>query len=233
MYSHKKTARLAGLMYLGFGLFSAFSLAYLPSVFYVAGDASATAHNISAHQMLFRAGIICALIGAAGFMFVPLALYGLLKGVDRKLAALMVTLFAVSVPISFLNELNHVAALRLLSGAEYFSAFTKPQLDALVMVFLNLWGHGNLLAQIFWGLWLFPFGLLILKSGFLPRIMGVLLIIACFGYLASSLTQLLLPNSGHIVSMISVATGAAGELPVSLWLLLKGGSDLPTVASPA
>lgn len=227
MNSRKNTARLAGLMYLGFGLFSAFSLAYLPSVFYVSGNAEATTNNIAAHELLFRAGILSGLIGAAGFLFAPLTLHGLLKGVGKKLAALMVILFAVSVPISFLNELNHVAALRLLSGANFLSAFTKPQLDALVMVFLNLWGHGNLLAQIFWGLWLVPFGLLILKSSFLPKIMGVLLIIACFGYLASSFVQLLSPDHGHIVSMISAATGAAGELPVSLWLMIKGGRNLP------
>lgn len=228
MNSRTNTGRLAGSMYLGFGLFSAFSLAYLPSVFYVSGDAAATSHNIVTHEMLFRIGIFAALIGSAGFLFVPLTLYGLLKTVDKKLAAFMVTLFAVSVPISFLNELNHVAALKLLSGGDFLSAFAKPQLDALVVVFLNLWGHGNLLAQIFWGLWLVPFGLLVLKSGFLPKIMGVLLIIACFGYLASSFAQLLFPNSGHIASMVSAATGAAGELPVSMWLLITGGRDLQT-----
>lgn len=232
MNSRKDAGRLAGLMYLGFGLFSAFSLAYLPSIFYVSGDVAATAHNIVTHEMLFRVGIAAGLIGAAGFLFVPMTLYSLLKTVDKKLAALMVTLFAVSVPISFVNELNHIAALRLASDASLLSAFTKPQLDALATVFLNLWGHGNLLAQIFWGLWLFPFALLILKSGFLPKAIGVLLIVACFGYLAASFAELLLPVYGHAVSMISAATGAAGELPVTLWLLITGGRDIPT-ARPA
>jgi Domain of unknown function (DUF4386) len=231
MNSRKNTGRLAGLMYLGFGLFSAFSLAYLSSVFYVSGDAAATAHNIVKHELLFRIGIVAALIGAAGFLFVPITLYRLLKTVDKKLAALMVTLFAISVPISFANELNHVAALRFASGANLSSAFTKPQLDALATVFLNLWGHGNLLAQVFWGLWLFPLALLVLKSGFLPKAIGVLLIFACFGYLAASSAQLLLPVYGHTVSMISAATGAAGELPVIVWLLATGGRDIK-VARP-
>jgi Domain of unknown function (DUF4386) len=232
MNSRKNIGRLTGLLYIGFGLISAFSLAYLPTVFYVPGNVAATAQNILAHEFLFRIGIAAGLIGAAGFLFVPFTLYGLLKTVDSKLATLMVTLFAVSVPISFLNELNHIAALKLASGTNLLSAFTRPELDALATVFLNLWGHGNLLAQIFWGLWLFPLALLILKSGFLPRIMGVLLIIAGFGYLVSSVGQLLLPNSAHIVSMISAATGAAGELPVSLWLLVNGGTDIPAVADP-
>jgi hypothetical protein len=232
MNSRKNTGRLAGLLYLGFGLFSAFSLAYLPSVFYVAGDPAATAHNIVAHEMLFRIGIVAGLIGAAGFLFVPITLYSLLKTIDRKLAAIMVTLFAISVPISFMNELNHVAALRLANGTNLLFAFTKPQLDALATVFLNLWGNGNLLAQIFWGLWLFPLALLILKSGFLPKAIGILLIVACFGYLAASSAELLLPVYGHMVSMISAATGAAGEFPVIVWLLITGGRDVQT-ASPA
>lgn len=231
MTSRKTTGRLAGLLYLGFGFVSAFCLVYLPSVFYVSGDAAATAHNIVSHEMLFRVGIAAGPIYAVGFLFVPLTLYSLMKNVDGKLAALMVTLFALSVPISFLNELNHVAALRLLSGADYLSGFTKPQLEALVMVFLNLWRHGNVLAQIFWGLWLIPFGLLVLKSGFLPKFIGVLLIVACFGYLAASFTEILFPARAHLMSMISAATGAAGELPVILWLVTTGGRGLPVGAA--
>jgi hypothetical protein len=224
--STKKTARVAGLLYLVFSLPCAFSLLYVPSILIVPGDATATTHNIMASELLFRSGIVSNLIGQTGFIFVALALYRLLKGVNKKQALLMVTLFVVSVPISLLNELNQIAALTLLRGADFLSAFEKPQLDALVMVFLSLHDHGILLAEIFWGLWLFPFGVLVFKSGFLPRILGVLLIAACFGYLAESLTSFLLPSYETVVSRVAMIL-TAGELPIMLWLLIKGAKDQP------
>jgi len=229
MNSTKKAARVAGLLYLLMSIPGGFSLLYVPSVVIVSGDASATTHNIVASELLFRAGIVSGLIAQAGFIFVAMALYRLLKGVNKKQASLMVTLIVVSVPISFLNELNQIAALTLSKGANFLSAFEKPQLDALVMVFLSLYDHGNLVAQIFWGLWLIPFGVLVFKSGFLPRILGVLLIAACFGYLASSFTFLLLPAYGHIVSRFAMVL-TLGELPIMLWLLIKGANDQPLEA---
>jgi hypothetical protein len=226
--SRKKTARLAGLLYFVFSLFGFFSLMYVPSKIFVAGDAAATARNIAAHELLFRAGIMGNLIGSIGFIFVALALYELLKEVNKRQAVLMVTLIVISLPISLLNEVSHLAALKLLSGANYLSAFTKPQLDAVVMVFHGLWGQGMLVAGIFWGLWLFPFGVLVYKSGFLPRIIGVLLIIAGFGYLAGSLTSLLFPTYASAVSRVANIL-TAGELPIILWLLIMGAKDQPLV----
>lgn len=226
MNSTKKTARVAGLLYLLMSIPGGFSLLYVPSVLIVPGDAAATANKIQTSELLFRIGIVSELICATGFIFVALALYRLLKGVDKTQASLMVTLFVVSVPISFLNVLNEIAALTLLSGANFLSVFDPRQLDALVMVFLRLHNHGILLAQIFWGLWLFPFGILVMRSGFLPRILGVLLIAACFGYLASSFTFLLVPAYGHIVSRFAMVL-TLGELPIILWLLIKGAKDQP------
>ncbi len=227
MNSTEKTARVAGLLYLLMSIAAGFSLVYVPSVLIVPGDATATTHNIMASELLFRSGIVSGLIGQTGFIFVALTLYRLLKGVDKTQASLMVTLWVVSVPISFLNELNQIAALTLSSGAHFLSAFAKPQLDALVMVFLSLYSDGNVLAQIFWGLWLFPFGVLVFRSGFLPRILGVFLIIACFAYVASSLTFLLLPAYGDIVFRFAAVLGGLGELPTMLWLLIKGAKDQP------
>lgn len=232
VYSTKKTARVAGLLYLVFSIPGFFGLIYVPSVLIVRGDATATANKIMASESLFRAGIAGNVVGQIGFIFVALALYRLFKGVDKTHASLMVTLIVVSVPISLLNELNQLAALILLRGTNFLSVFDKRQLDAMVMVFLSLYDHGNLLAEIFWGLWLFPFGLLIYRSGFLPRILGILLILAGFGYVVDSFTSLLLlPGHGHIVFQI---TGVleAGELPIMFWLLIMGAKDQP-LAHPA
>jgi hypothetical protein len=218
-------ARLAGFLYLVLGLPGFFSLMYVPMAIMASGDAAATARNIMTHERLFRIGIVSNLISQTGFIFVTLALYRLLRDVAKDLASLMVLLFVISVPISYVNELNQVAGLSLLSGTGYLSAFEKPQLDALQMVFHGLYNHGNLLAQIFWGLWLFPLGILVYRSGFLPRILGVLLIVACFGYLAGSLTFLLWPAYGPSVSNLAVGLGGLGEGAFMLWLLIMGAKE--------
>jgi len=234
MNSTKKAARLAGLLYFLSGLPAPFSLLYIPSAFMVMGDATAataTANRIRASELLFRAGIVAELISATIFIFAGLALYHLLKGVNKKHALLMLILVLVSVPVSFLNELNRIAALMLLSGSNFLSVFDQRQLDALVMAFLHLHGSGVLLAQIFWGLWLFPFGVLVFKSGFLPRILGVLLMIACCGYVASSFTSLLFPAYGHIAFHFAAVFGGIGEGSTMLWLLIKGAKDRPIAES--
>src|SRR6266853_1661269 len=179
MSSAKNPGRFAGLLYLLTSIPGAFALIYVPSKLIVDGNAAATANNISASETLFRLGIAAQLISQAGFIFVALALYDLLKGVNRRHASLMVTLIVVSIPIAFLNELNSIAALVLVRGADFLSIFEKPLREALAMQFLNLHNRGLGLVAIFWGLWLFPLGLLVYRSGFVPRILGVLLMVNC------------------------------------------------------
>ena len=106
----------------------------------------------------------------------------------------MVLLIVVSVPIAFLNEVNSIAALVLVRGADFLSIFDKPQREALAMLFLNLHHYGIIVAEIFWGLWLFPLGLLVYRSRFLPRFLGVWLILAGFAWVILSLTGVLLPQ---------------------------------------
>ena len=143
----------------------------------------------------------------------------------------MVILVVVSVPIAFLNELNAIAALVLVRGADFLSLFDKPQRDTLAMLFLNLYGGGIHVAEIFWGLWLFPLGMLVYRSGFLPRILGVLLILPCFAYLVNGFTRLVLPGYAHVVyQWINPLLNA--ELLFLLWLLIKGANPKP-LASPA
>ncbi|HEY9418648.1 MAG TPA: DUF4386 domain-containing protein [Candidatus Udaeobacter sp.] len=221
MNSTKKQARVAGLLYLLASIIGFFCLAYVPGKLIVSGDATATANRIRASETLLRLGIASELIAFTIFIFVVLALYRLFKAVSEKHAVAMATLLLISIPISLLNLLNEIAALVLVSGVSFLSAFEKGQLDALAYMFLRLHGQGFIVAQIFWGLWLFPFGILVIRSGFIPRFLGYLLFIAASGYLASSFTSLLLPSYRHLVDQFAMLL-EAGELPIIFWLLIWG-----------
>jgi hypothetical protein len=199
---------------------------YVPSKLIVHGNATATASNIAASETLFRLGIAAQLIGQAGFIFVALALYDLLKRVNQRHASLMLGLIVLSIPIAFLNELNAIAALVLVRGAGFLSILEKPQRDALAMLFLNLHGHGFDVAEIFWGLWLFPLGLLVYRSRFLPRFLGVWLAIGGFAYVILSLTGILLPQYQDKVFTFS-QPAFFGEVALMLWLLIKGAKPEP------
>src|SRR6195256_5288237 len=223
MTSTRNPGRFAGLLYVLMSIPGAFALIYVPSKLIVHGNATATANNVAASEMLFRLGIAAELIGQAGFIFVALALYDLLKGVNQRRASLMVTLIVVSIPIAFLNELNAIAALVLVRGADFLSMFEKPQRDALAMLFLNLHHHGFVVAEIFWGLWLFPLGLLVYRSRFLPRFLGVWLALAGVAWIILSLTAIVLPqNQDKVYSYAQPAF--FGEIAFMLWLLIKGAT---------
>jgi hypothetical protein len=227
MNSTKKQARIAGLLYLLASIIGFFCLAYVPGKLIVSRDATATANHVRASETLLRFGIASELIAFTIFIFVALALYRLFKAVSERHAVAMATLLLVSIPLSLLNVLNEIAALVLVSGAGFLSAFEKGQLDALAYLFLRLHGQGFVVAEIFWGLWLFPFGVLVIRSGFIPRFLGVLLFIAGSGYLASSFTSLLLPSYGHLVDQFTMVL-TAGELPIIFWLLIWGAKDQPS-----
>jgi Domain of unknown function (DUF4386) len=197
------------------------------------GNSSATANNIAAHETLFRLGILSDLFTATMDIFLTLALYRLFKAVDEGLARLMVILGALMVtPIYFLNTINDAAALLLARGAGFLSVFDKPQRDALVMVFLRMHGQGILANEIFWGLWLFPFGLLVYRSRFLPRVLGVWLMLNCFAYLATSITGMLRPQYEQRVSNW-VFPVMLGELAIMLWLIIMGAKERQPVATVA
>jgi hypothetical protein len=214
--SINRTARLAGGLYLAIMPFSAFGILYVPSVLLVPGDAATTSRNIIASEWLFRSGTVSHLIGQIIFIFLVLALYRLLKPVNKDHAVLMVVLALLGIPIAFLNEVNHLAALRLLSSADD-GAFTSTQLHAQAMLFLDMRRSGILVAQVFWGLWLLPLGFLVFRSGFLPKLLGILLVIGGVGYLLDSGTQLLFPGLPTISQFTFI-----GELLLPLWLLIKG-----------
>ena len=222
MDTKKKNARIAGLLYLLMGITGAFGIMYVPANIIVVGDATATANNIAESELLFRLSMISNLISQAIFVFLVLSLNRLLKEVNPKYAKLMVSFVTVSVPISFLNILNLVAADILVSGADYLSVFDTNQLNAFALLFLNLYEHGIYIVGIFWGLWLYPFGMLIIKSKFIPKIIGIFLVIGCFAYLTDSFISLMYPEYKEIVSLIIMLPLALGEFSIIFWLLIKG-----------
>ncbi len=231
MTSLSKNARIAGLLYLTL-LAAPLRLIYIPNKLFVSGNASATADNIAAHETLFRLGIVGELFTATMTIFLTLALYRLFKEVDEHMARLVVILGALMVtPIYFLNTINDAAALLFARGADFLSVFDKPQRDALAMMFLRLHGHGVLVNEIFWGLWLFPFGLLVYRSRFFPRILGIWLMINCFAYLAETVTGLLWPQYETAVSNWAFPV-MFGELAMMLWLITMGARERQPSSGP-
>jgi hypothetical protein len=216
--SIQKTARLTGFLYFLLIPFGVFGMLYVPATLFVPGDISTTVSNILGNQQLFRFSIFSALVTQVIQIFVVLYLYKVLKPAGKNIAALMVVFILVAVPIAMLNELNQFAVLLLLNGSDSLAFFTTEQVHALVALFIDLREHGIFIAQIFWGLWLFPMGYLIIKSGFLPKLIGALLIVAGFGYLIDSFMVFFVPDFGITFSEFTFL----GELLITLWLLIKG-----------
>ena len=219
--SQQKAVTLLRIMYPIWAIVGLFSVMYVPATLIVPGDAATTANNIMDNDLLFRMGIVGSLITQLIFILVVLVLYKLFRPVNKDHTWLMVMFALVGVPIAMLNTLNRVAALMLLNGADYLNVFGADQLHAQMMLFLNLNEQGVFIASIFWGLWLFPLGYLIYKSGYFPRIFGVLMTIAGFGYLLGSFVHFLLPDYEAISSVLEVMT--IGETIFMAWVLLKGG----------
>jgi hypothetical protein len=220
-----KNARAAGFLYILASAIGVVRLLYIPSALIVSGNASATADNLVAHESLFRLGIVCYLVGGAVWLFVPLALYRLLKGVDQTLAVLMVILGSLmQVPTYFFNTVTDVAALMFASGADFLAVFDKPQREAFALLSLKLHHQLDLANMMFAGLWLLPFGLLVYRSRFLPRVLGIWLIAACFPYVALSISGFLVPGSEDKIFTLGQPL-MWGELATMLWLVIIGARE--------
>ena len=232
MHPTDKAARIAGAVYLSMILTAPFSLIYVPGKLIVRGNAAATADNLLTHETMFRLSILGDLVGQVIFICLAIALYRLLNSVNKIWAGTMVAFVLVSAAIGFLNTLNNIAALILFHGDDFLAVIDKPQRDALAMLFVRLHSHGHFINEIFWGLWLFPFGLLVFQSGFLPRILGVWLMINCFGWLALSIMALFFPTYYDAAFRMAQPV-LFGELAIMLWLLIKGAKVQPAAAAAA
>lgn len=226
MASNKKTGRIAGLLYLGVVLTGLFSLMYVPGELIVWKNATLTYQNIASSDSLFRLWIVGGLLCYTFFLFLPLVLYRLLKPVNENYAKLMVLLAVISVPIFFLNAQNLFTVHSLVNGANNHLGFPAEQIQSQVMLYLKQYDNGLTIVHIFSGLWLFPFGYLIFKSGFLPKILGILLVLGCFGYLINFLGDTLVPNYSKmgIASFVQLPA-SLGEIGTCLWLMVMGAKN--------
>lgn len=221
MLPSKRDARIAGWLYFLFAAPGPFCLMYIPDKIMVRGDAAATAANVLAHEMLLRAGVVIWLLGLAVWIVTALALYRLFNGVSKALALLLVIFVAVSAGIGFLNELNNLAAILVLRGSEFIGTLTQPQREAVAMLFLRLHGQGHAVNEMFWGLWLLPFGLLIVRSQFIPRLLGIWLLLDGLAWMGLSMVALLAPSYNNL-AFKAAQPAVFAELAVMLWLIIVG-----------
>jgi Domain of unknown function (DUF4386) len=227
MNTNKKTARKAGLIYLIYIVVSIFANGLGRSKLIVLGDAATTARNIMASALQFRIGFVVDLVAAALFLLTAWALYVLLKPVNKNLALLFLLLNLGGVAVWCFSDLFLIASQLLLSGTDYLKVFQADQLQALAMLSLYIYKYGFLgIAQIFFGAWLFPLGYLVFKSGFLPRFLGVILMVHCVVWLLSTLQFFLFPGFMGItfvgITYLSYPTGFISEFGLTLWLLIMG-----------
>ncbi|MBC8400705.1 MAG: DUF4386 domain-containing protein [Candidatus Marinimicrobia bacterium] len=217
----KKTARIAGLLYLGLIVFGIAGMVVRVS-FIEPGDAATTANNIIANKILFSAANVSWLISEMFLLLLGLALYVLLKPVNKIIASLIVLFITVGVSIECLNTLNLFAALKLLSGADYLTVFGADQLNAQVMYHLDLWESGYRIAVILsFGPWLIPTGYLMYTSGYFPKLLGILGMLAGIGFLIESFQYFLLPDN-EVISSVGNVAAIIGEFAICGWLLIKG-----------
>lgn len=219
--SLNKTARLAGILYLLMALIAPFGLIYVPTQIFVSGDATATAENILTNEFLFRSGVVSSLVTQVIFVFLVIVLYRLLKHVNLQQARVMVGLVIVSIPISFFSDVFKITGLMVLKGGLLTSLEPEQVIDFAGILF-KTGSYGLQTVELYWGLWLLPFGLLVYKSEFIPRMFGILLFLNGLAYIILSFTFVLFPTHHELVSKITLPFLFIGELPIILWFLIKG-----------
>lgn len=220
MTETRRLARVAGLLYLIVALTAVFA-ELVRSRIVAPGDAAATADSIRASATLFRVGFVTDLVQATCFLLTAMLLYQLLRHVNRPVAAAMVTFVAVSVAIMCLNSLSQLAALVIATGEEYSAALGQAGSDALVLLFTDLRHDGFLIAQMFFGLWLLPLGYLVVKSGYAPKLLGVLLAVGGVGYLVDLFAQFLAPGTAERLAPFVLTPAAVGEMLFVAWLVVR------------
>lgn len=231
MTSLKKTARIAGLWYLGFSL-GPFYLLSVPSRIVVQNDAAATAARVLSHQTLFRWGMLTETIGAVIFIGLSLALYRLSENVDRHRARQMVALVLVSSAVALVTVVFNAAALFVFRGGDPLAAFDGPPREAIGMLLIRMHGQANAINQTFWGLWLLPFGWLVVRSRFLPRWLGYWLLLDGVAWVAASAVWFLAPQYNDALFRYCQPAFMA-ELAAMLWLLIAGAKEQPPIAPVA
>jgi hypothetical protein len=215
-------ARIAGLLLLVLLVLGPFSLIYVPSTLIAPGDATATADNIRASESLFRLGIVSDSLIFLIEIVLTVLLYVLFRPVSRALSLVAAFARLAMAIIQGVNLLPYFTALLLLSGAGYLTVWEPAQSDALVLLFLNAHEYGVYVWQLFFGLHLLVLSYLIFRSGYFPRILGILMVFASLGYLIDGYGNILFPNYNEIFGVVVAVGAIIGELPFLFWLLIKG-----------
>ena len=228
--SRKNTARLAGLLYFIWIITGLYAMFYIPSQINTQSDAVTAAQNILANEFLFRTGIINDLISSTIWVFMVLVFYRLFKPVNARQAKLLVALVIVQIPTVFIMEAFNITSLMIVKG-ETLKTFELNQRHELAMLFLNINDYIVSTLVLFWGLWLFPLGILVYRSRFLPRFLGIWLLINGFALVVLSFTGLLLPQYKDLVFKIAFPA-MLGEVAFMLWLLIRGAkNNIPTITN--
>jgi len=217
----KKSARIAGLFYILTQIPGSIALLYVPTRIIIDQNAEATTRNLLSHEFLFRLSIVGQLTSLILFLFLAFILYNLFRQINQFNAKLLASFVLIQIPIVFLLETFNFASL-MIAKDEILQSFQREQKQNLIMLFIAMRQYGMKVLEIFWGLWLIPFGMLVYFSKFIPRIFSVCLFIGGIGWISDSITYLLLPDDYSYISKYTVWTGAIGELPIMLWLLIKG-----------
>jgi hypothetical protein len=215
-----QTARLAGLLYLIWIITGLFVMFYIPSQIDLKGDAATAAQSLLSNELLFRTGVVTDLIGGVLWVLMVLVFYRLFVSVDERQAKLLVALVLVQIPVVIIVEAFNIAALMILKG-EVLKTFELAQKQDLALLLLRMNDYGTLAVEMFWGLWLLPLASLVYRSRFLPRFLGVWLMINGLALLVLSFTSLLLPEFKDLVFKL-VFPAMLGEVAIMLWLLFVG-----------
>jgi Domain of unknown function (DUF4386) len=222
MNSNKKTARIAGVLYLFVGIFGGFAEGYADPKMYVAGNAAATADNVLANPGLIRMGVVSHLLDGTFFVFLEMVLYALLRDVNRRVARAMLILVALATGIICLNAVFQFEAMQVATGNNYTTAFGVAGSNAIVLLLLDMQHYGTLIAQVFFGLWLIPLGYLITKSGMFHKWLGIVLIAGGVCYIIDLLAAFLLPDFGQKIHGFVTIPSAIAEISMVFYLLIVG-----------
>lgn len=226
MASTKRTSRVAALLWMLVGVTTAFSLIYVRPRLIVSRDAVATVNNIIAFESLFRASIVSSILSHIFSFFFGLTIFRLFKGVNKTLAMVFLTSLLVGVAIGVVNSLNNIAALMVLTNADYLKAFPPEQLNALAMIFIRLNNSGIGLVEIFAALFMFSLGLMIIRSRNIPKILGILLMIGACAFPVNTFTKILIPQFyPALITQLTMLLNAFGVPATMLWLLIKGVNE--------
>jgi hypothetical protein len=222
MNSPKRTARIAGVLYLFVGIFGGFAEGFVDPKMYVTGDAAATAANVVAHSEFVRMGVVSHLLDGTFFVFLAMTLYNLLQHVNKSVARAMLILVALATGIICLNAVFQFEGLRVAIDSSYATAFGIAGSNALVLLLLDMQHYGTLIAQVFFGLWLIPLGYLVYKSGLFHKWLGIVLIVGGVCYLVDLLTAFLVPDFGQKIHAFIIIPSAIAEISMVLYLLIVG-----------